>query len=185
MGFFPTLPHPGEVKIYTDETGRNLRVYITYNMDKRKYHAAKNHEMILKAVAQALDGAALTKVELIQACPSVVIDNNTLEMLRNSGAITITRGRYARISLTCPKNFIHIRIEEFVKGMIRNSQKEEQVEKRVLTEKADLKAAFKRSEKKIKELQEELDMVYSELGKLEVENKRMKAQLTLIKEALK
>lgn len=154
-------------------------------MDKRKYHATKNHEMILKAVAQALDGAALTKVELVEACPNVVIDNNTIEMLRNAGAVTVTRGRYAKISLTCPKNFIHVRMEEFVKGMIRNSQKEEYVEKRVLTEKADLKAAFKRSEKKIKELQEELDMVYTEIGKLEVENKKLKSIIANIKEVLR
>lgn len=69
--------------------------------------------------------------------------------------------------------------------MKRNSEKEEAVERRVLTEKSELKAAFKRAEKRIKELQEELDLVYSELGKLEVENKRMKSQLTVIKEALK
>lgn len=154
-------------------------------MNKKVQGARENRKAILTAVGRALSDHALTKVELIEACPQVVIDNNTLEMLRNSGAITITRGRYAKISLACPVNLLWVRFEEFLIGMKRNSEKEEAVEKRILTEKADLKAAFKRSEKKIKELQEELDMVYSELGKLEVENKRMKAQLTLIKEALK
>lgn len=154
-------------------------------MNRKKQGAVENRKAILTAVGRALSDHALTKVELQEACPHVVVDNNTLEMLRNSGAITITRGRYAKISLTCPVNLLWVRFEEFLIGMKRNSEKEEAVEKRILTEKADLKAAFKRAEKRIKELQEELDLVYSELGKLEVDNKRMRTQLALIKEALK
>ena len=154
-------------------------------MNRKTQGAVENRKAILTAVGRALSDRALTKIELANECPDVVIDNNTLEMLRNAGAIVITRGRYAKISLACPVQLLWVRFEEFLVGMKRNSEKSEAVEKRVLTEKSELKAAFKRADKRIKELQEELDLVYSELGKLELENKRMKAQLTLIKEALK
>jgi hypothetical protein len=154
-------------------------------MNRKVQGARENRKAILTAVGRALSGHALTKVELQEACPQVVIDNNTLEMLRNSGAITVTRGRYAKISLACPVQLLWVRFEEFLIGMKRNSEKEEAVERRVLTEKSELKAAFKRSEKKIKDLQEELDMVYTEIGKLEVENKKLKSIITNIKEALK
>lgn len=154
-------------------------------MNKKVQGARENRKAILTAVGRALSDHALTKVELQEACPHVVVDNNTLEMLRNSGAITITRGRYAKISLACPVNLLWVRFEEFLIGMKRNSEKEEAVEKRILTEKADLKAAFRRAKAETAAAKAEIEFVYNEISKLEKENAILRGQLEAIKAILK
>ena len=154
-------------------------------MNNKKEGSIKNRREILIAVGRALSVQPLTKAELAEACPNVVIDNNTLEMLRNSGAVTVTRGRYAKISLACdPENFF-IHLGDHLKDMKRNCEKEEAVEKRILTAKEELKAAFRRAKAETAAAKAEIEFVYEEISKLEKENAILRGQLEAIKAILK
>jgi hypothetical protein len=57
VGKAPTLPHPGEVKIYTDETGRNLRVYIITQKSMTR------EEAITTAMKYGLQGEVIYEMD--------------------------------------------------------------------------------------------------------------------------
>lgn len=155
-------------------------------MNKKTKNMLENRKAVVLAVGRALQGnEALTREQLVNKCPSVRIDGNVIERLKNAGLITSTRGRYAKITLNLTFFEISSNLDYYIGKMDRSNGYKECKERKVLTEKKDLKDAFKRAKAETAKIQEELDFVYKELGKVEAENKRLKAIIANIKEALK
>lgn len=152
-------------------------------MDKRTVNAQKGRKAILLAVSRALEGASLTKVELINKCSTVNIDHNILNMLKNAGVITSSRGKHARITACVSFLEVFAHLDEYASKMQRTNE-EERKEVRILASKQELKEAFKRAKTETSKLQEELDFVYKEIKNLEAENARLKSIITNIKNML-
>lgn len=155
-------------------------------MNKKTLNMLENRRAIILAVGRALQGnEALSREQLISQCPTVRIDGNVIERLKNAGLINSTRGRYAKITLNLTFLEITTNLDYYVSKMDRSQGYKAMVEKKVLTEKSDLKAAFKRAKDESQSLKEEIEFLYKEIGKLETENKRLRLKITKIKEALK
>lgn len=155
-------------------------------MNKKTKNMLENRRAIILAVGRALQGnEALSREQLIAQCPTVRIDGNVIERLKNAGLINSTRGRYAKITLNLTFLEITTNLDYYVSKMDRSQGYKAMVEKKVLTEKSDLKAAFKRAKDESQSLKEEIEFLYKEIGKLETENKRLRLKITKIKEALK
>lgn len=157
-------------------------------MNNKTKMALENRKAILRAVAQAFRGneEGLTKAELANACPNVNIDGNNIERLRIAGIIkSTTRGRHAKYIFSIDIFQLYDQLDSLAEKMQRGKGYENCKERKVLTEKKDLKDAFKRAKAETAKIQEELDFVYKELGKVEAENKRLKAIIANIKEALR
>jgi uncharacterized protein (DUF4415 family) len=154
-------------------------------MDNRVKNSRENRKAILREVGRALSDRALTKVELVKTCTSVHIDHNVLQMLKNAGVISSTRGRNSVISLEV--SFMHIvsNLDTLAEKMHRGESYSLHQEKRVLEAKADLKAAFKRAKEESAQLKEHVKSLYKYIDKLEKENRDLKSKLDLIKEVLK
>jgi DNA-binding IscR family transcriptional regulator len=158
-------------------------LYLVKQMDKRIVNAQEGRKAILLAVSRALEGASLTKGELISACEKVNIDHNVLNMLKNAGIITSSRGKHARITACVSFLEVFAHLDEYVSKMQRTNE-EERKEARVLASKQELKEAFKRAKKETSKLQAELDFVYKEIESLEAENARLKSIIANIKTLL-
>lgn len=155
-------------------------------MNKKTRNMLENRKAIVLAVGRALQGnESLSREELINKCPSVRIDGNVIERLKNAGLITSTRGRYAKITLNLTFFEITTNLDYYIGKMDRSNGYKECKERKVLTEKSDLKAAFKRAKDESQSLKEEIDFLYREIGKLETENKRLREKIAKVKEALK
>lgn len=154
-------------------------------MDNRVKNSRENRKAILREVGRALSDRALTKVELVKTCTSVHIDHNVLQMLKNAGVISSTRGRHSVISLELSFLQIVSNLDTLAEKMTRGESYSLHQEKRVLAAKADLKAAFKRAKEESAQLKEHVKSLYKYIDKLEKENRDLKSKLDLIKEVLK
>lgn len=154
-------------------------------MDNRVKNSRENRKAILREVGRALSDRALTKVELVKNCNSVHIDHNVLQMLKNAGVITSTRGRHSVISLEI--SFMHIvsNLDTLAEKMTRGESYALHQEKRVLEAKADLKAAFKRAKSEAESLREQLEAAQREIKRLSSINQVLNEKLSAIKVILK
>lgn len=154
-------------------------------MNKNTLNARENRKAILRAVGHALNDHALTKVELISKCQSVHIDHNVLQMLKNAGVISSTRGRHSVISLEVSFFSLMSNLDTLAEKMTRGESYTLHQEKRVLTAKADLKAAFKRAKSEAESLREQLEAAQREVKRLSSINQALNEKLSAIKVILK
>jgi DNA-binding IscR family transcriptional regulator len=154
-------------------------------MDNRVKNSRENRKAILREVGRALSDRALTKVELVKTCTSVHIDHNVLQMLKNAGVISSTRGRNSVIALKV--SFMHIvsNLDTLAEKMHRSESYSLHQEKRVLEAKADLKAAFKRAKSETDYLREQLEAAQREIKRLSSINQALNEKLSAIKVILK
>ena len=147
-------------------------------MNNKTRNAQENRRAVVLAVGRALQGnESLSREELVLACPSVHIDGNVLEMLKNANLISTTRGRHAKISLNFTFAEICANIDYHVSQMTRSKGYEACKERKVLTEKKDLKEAFKRAKAGEALLQEKIASLEKLVAKLEKENTMLKEKL--------
>lgn len=157
-------------------------------MNNKTKMALENRKAILRAVAQAFRGneEGLTKAELANACPNVNIDGNNIERLRIAGVIkSTTRGRHAKYIFCLDIFSLYDQLDTLAEKMHRGEGYKNCAERKVLTEKKDLKDAFRRAKAETAKLQEELDLIWKKAIQLERENNVLKEKLSAIKTILK